>query len=152
MGDGNFCEDDHLLEPGNDACGVMMGNNEVADNDQKKEKATLTNPSEFTYAVLAITKNKHGYNLKEGSLELTVKDDTHGYLRAVQILGFLKVPQSTRAIRSSISSAVFVLTPTRLIWTTRDFISIILKLGTLALDLRRPGCVKRCKNLDPLIR
>merc|ERR1712055_1060096 len=120
----------------------------MGNNNQRKEKATLTNPSEFTYAVLAKTKNKDDYNLKEGSLELTVKDDTHGYLRAVQIL---RVPESTRAIRSSISSAVFVLTPTRLIWTTRDFISIILRLGTLALALRRPGCVKRCKNLDPLI-
>merc|ERR1712179_891213 len=43
--DGNFCEDDHLLEPGNDACGVMMGNNEVSDNDQKRKKLLLPTPA-----------------------------------------------------------------------------------------------------------
>merc|ERR1712179_575232 len=88
--DGNFCADDHLLEPGNDACGVKMDNNKKANNRQRKETATLTNPSEFTYAVLAKTKNKNDYNLKEGSLELTVRDDTYGHLRAVQIL---RVPE-----------------------------------------------------------
>jgi len=90
--DGIFCADDHLLQPGDDACGVMMGNDKKAnaDNRQRKETATLTNPSEFTYAVLAKTKDKYDYNLKEGSLELIVKDDTYGNLRAVQII---RVPE-----------------------------------------------------------
>jgi len=88
--DGIFCTDT-LLRPGDSrACGVIMGNDKTANNNKKTEIATLSNPRDFTYAVLAFTKSEDDYNLKAGSLQPTVRDDTSGHLRAVQIL---RVPE-----------------------------------------------------------
>jgi len=83
--DGSLCaEVTRLLKPGDSAaCGVTMGNDKTANNNRETEKASFSNPSEFTYAVLAFTNNRNDYNLKAGSLQLTVKDDTYGHPRAV---------------------------------------------------------------------
>ena len=73
------------------ACGVILGGiDKRANKNKETEVAILSYPRDFTYAVLAETDNKDTYNLKDGSLELIVRDDSYGDLRAVQIL---RVPE-----------------------------------------------------------
>jgi len=86
--DGGPCKP--ILEPGDSACGVTMDKDKKAMNNKRTETAVLSIPRDFTYAVFASTKNENTYKLEAGSLQLTVKDDTYGYLRAVQIL---RVPE-----------------------------------------------------------
>jgi len=80
-----------VLGPGDDViCGVTMDKDKKAMNNKKTETAVLSIPRDFTYAVLAAPKLTNTYKVEAGSLQLTVKDDTYGYLRAVQIL---RVPE-----------------------------------------------------------
>jgi len=93
--DGSVCDevpaDGRLATTDSPACGVILGGiDKKANKNKKTEVVILSYPRDFTYAVLAETDNKDTYNLKDGSLELIVRDDTYGDLRAVQIL---RVPE-----------------------------------------------------------
>jgi len=88
--DGSFCSEDSRLSPGDVACGVTMDEDKEARNNKQTQNAVLSIPRDFTYAVLADNDNRNTYQLEAGSLQLTVKDDTYGYQRAVQIL---RVPE-----------------------------------------------------------
>jgi len=84
-------------------CGVTLSRVDEADSKKFfKETAVLgtlpddidefagTTPKDYSYAVFAFNKNSDDYNFNQGSLKLTVYDDTYGSMQAIQ---HITVPQ-----------------------------------------------------------